>query len=61
MSNEEIATRILSKIELTLLSYLPEPDCPRKKDINNWNKEQVKKKVAEKLYPQGLGITIDIS
>ena len=60
MSNEEIATRILSKIELTLLSYLPEPDCPRKKDINNWNKEQVKKKVAEKLYPQGLSIKIEL-
>lgn len=62
MSNEEIAQRIIAKIDLVLLAYLPTPDCPRRRDQNEWNKQQVKKMVAERLNPghEGLSIKIEL-
>ena len=32
-----------------MLEELPDPTCPRKKDQNNWKKEQVKKMLIERL------------
>ena len=43
-----------------LIELLPEPSCPRKKDQNNWKRDQVKKIVANNLNPQSLGISVTI-
>jgi hypothetical protein len=55
-SNEEIARAINKKIALILLSELPLPSCPIKKQRVEWRREQVKLKVINLLH-DGTGTT----
>jgi len=48
-SIEQIVSMIENKIFLLILSELPTPSCPRKRDQNNWKIEQVKLTLAERL------------
>lgn len=48
-SIEQIVSIIEKKILFVMLEELPDPTCPRKKDQNNWKKEQVKKMLIERL------------
>lgn len=59
-SIEQISSMISRKVEMMLIELLPEPSCPRKKDQNNWKREQVRKQVSNKLNPQSLGISVTI-
>jgi hypothetical protein len=59
-SIEQISTMIHSKISLMLISELPVPSCPLKKQQREWKVEQVKKTLANKLSPQGLSITVSL-
>ena len=43
-----------------LISELPVPSCPLKKQQREWKVEQVKKTLANKLSPQGLSITVSL-
>lgn len=43
-----------------LISELPVPSCPLKKQQREWKVEQIKKALANKLSPQGLGITVSL-
>ena len=43
-----------------LISELPVPSCPLKKQQREWKVEQIKKELANKLSPQGLGITVSL-
>jgi len=42
------------------MEELPDPSCPRKRDHNNWKKDQVKKTLAARLGHPGLGITVKL-
>ena len=59
-SIEQISQMIHSKISLIIISELPVPSCPLKKQQREWKVEQIKKDVANKLSPQGLGITVSL-
>jgi hypothetical protein len=48
-SIEEISRIICNKIQMILIEQLPEPSCPRKKDQNNWKREQVINLLLERL------------
>ena len=48
-SIEQIVSIIEKKILFVILEQLPNPDCPRKRDQNNWKIEQVKKTLAARL------------
>lgn len=43
-----------------LISELPVPSCPLKKQQRDWKVEQVKKGLANKLSTQGLSITVSL-
>jgi hypothetical protein len=59
-SIEQITQIIHSKIALMLISELPVPSCPLKKQQRDWKVEQVKKGLANKLSTQGLSITVSL-
>lgn len=60
MSNEEIASRLHGKVELLIMQVLPKPTCATKQQKWEWDKDDVKKKLAVKLNPQGNGLTITV-
>lgn len=60
MSNEEIASKLTGKVELLIMQMLPKPSCPSKQQKWEWDKEDIKKKLAAKLNTAGLGIKIEI-
>jgi hypothetical protein len=53
-SIEAIVGIIEKKILSVLLSELPSPSCPRKKQQNDWKIDQVKKTLAARLGHPGL-------
>ena len=55
-SIEQIVRIIEKKIMFALMEELPDPSCPRKRDQNNWKKDQVKRSLISKLEPTELGI-----
>ena len=59
-SIEQISTMIHSKISMIIISELPVPSCPLKKQQREWKVEQIKKELVNKLSPQGLGITVSL-
>jgi hypothetical protein len=59
-SIEQISSMIEKKISLMLISELPVPSCPLKKQQREWKVEQVKKSLANKLGSQGLSITVSL-
>lgn len=59
-SIEQIVSIIEKKIMFALMEELPDPSCPRKRDHNNWKKDQVKKTLAARLGHPGLGITVKL-
>ena len=59
-SIEQITQMLQSKISMILISELPVPSCPLKKQQREWKVEQVKKALANKLSPQGLSITVSL-
>jgi len=59
-SIEQITQMIHSKISMILISELPVPLCPLKKQQREWKVEQVKKSLANKLGSQGLSITVSL-
>jgi hypothetical protein len=48
-SIEYISVIISNKVKMMLIEMLPEPSCPRKKDQNNWKREQVINLLLERL------------
>ena len=59
-SIEQITQMIESKITMILISELPVPSCPLKKQQREWKVEQIKKSLANKLGSQGLSITVSL-
>jgi len=59
-SIEQITQMIHSKITMILISELPVPSCPLKKQQREWKVEQVKKALANKFGSQGLSITVSL-
>jgi hypothetical protein len=59
-SIEQITSMIESKITMMLISELPIPSCPLKKQQREWKVEQIKKALANKLGVNGLGITVSL-
>jgi hypothetical protein len=58
-SIEQIVSIIEKKIMFVLLEELPQPSCPRKRQQNDWKKDQVKKTLAARLGHPG-GVTINV-
>ena len=48
-SIEQIADIVCGKIFMTILSELPNPDCPLKRQQNEWKKSEVKKAIIKRL------------
>lgn len=59
-SIEQITGMIENKITMILISELPVPSCPLKKQQREWKVEQVKKALSNKLGSQGLSITVSL-
>jgi len=59
-SIEQITGMINNKITMILISELPVPSCPLKKQQREWKVEQIKKALANKLGSQGLSITVSL-
>ena len=59
-SIEQISSMIEKKISLMLISELPVPSCPLKKQQREWKVEQIKKALANKFGNPGLGITVSL-
>jgi hypothetical protein len=59
-SIEQISSMIEKKISLMLISELPVPSCPLKKQQREWKVEQIKKALANKFGNTGLGITVSL-
>jgi hypothetical protein len=59
-SIEQITQMLHSKITMILISELPVPSCPLKKQQREWKVEQIKKSLANKLGSQGLSITVSL-
>lgn len=59
-SIEQITGMIENKITMILISELPVPSCPLKKQQREWKVEQVKKALLNKLGSQGLSITVSL-
>lgn len=59
-SVEDIAALIAKKAELIIMQELPKPDCPRKMAQWSWKIDEAKKRAAQRLYPQSMGITVDV-
>jgi len=59
-SIEQITSIIESKISMILISELPVPSCPLKKQQREWKVEQIKKSLANKFGNSGLGITVSL-
>ena len=45
---------------MILISELPVPSCPLKKQQREWKVEQIKKSLANKFGNSGLGITVSL-
>jgi hypothetical protein len=48
-SIEQISDIVCNKIFMTILSELPNPDCPLKRQQNEWKKSEVKKAIIKRL------------
>jgi len=59
-SIEQITQMIHSKVTMILISELPVPSCPLKKQQRDWKVEQVKKALANKFGNPGLSITVSL-
>jgi len=59
-SIEQITQMLHSKITMLLISELPVPSCPLKKQQREWKVEQINKALANKLGSQGLSITVSL-
>jgi len=59
-SVEQITRMIESKITMILISELPVPSCPLKKQQREWKVEQIKKSLANKFGNSGLSITVSL-
>ena len=48
-SIEQISDIVFNKIFMTILSELPNPDCPLKRQQNEWKKSEVKRAIIKRL------------
>jgi hypothetical protein len=60
-SVENIADMAIRQVMKVIEQELPQPECPRSRPQNNWKKEQVKKLVAQRLWPADAGVKISIT
>lgn len=61
MSVESTTEKVLRQVQRVLLSELPEPTCPQKKQHWRWQVEQVKKNVSQRIYPENNGVHINLT
>ncbi len=59
-SIEAITNTALRRVQQVIMAELPEPECSSKKQQWRWQVEQVKKKVANELWPENNGINIEV-
>lgn len=61
MSIESTTDKAFRQVQRVLLAELPEPTCPQKKEHWRWQVEQVKKNIAQRLWPENNGVKINIT
>lgn len=61
MSIESTTEKAIKKIQMVLLAELPEPSCQQKKEHWRWQVEQVKKSIAQRLWPENNGVQINVT
>jgi hypothetical protein len=60
MTTDELATKLAGKLEFMIKQYLPKPTCATKQAAHSDMVREVKRLLAEKLYPPNHGLTIEI-
>lgn len=61
MSNDELAAKMIARIDYMLLQYLPAPSCANKRKAHAELIKEIKAKIAAGLSPQNNGININIT
>ena len=59
-SVKDIADKVVRTMEQVIKNELPTPDCPLKKQHNEWKRKQVREDVAGRLNPDAAPLTIKI-
>lgn len=58
MSNEELAGKMVARVEYMILQFLPKPTCASKHEAWQSKVREVKGIVADRLVPANKGINI---
>lgn len=61
MTSDEATNKIVALVEFRILQLLPRPECQTKRIEHRKLVDQVKRKVAHKLWPITEGVQINIS
>ena len=61
MTTDELATKLLGKVEFMIMQYLPRPTCATKHAAHAELVKEVKRLLSEKLNPPNHGLTINIT
>ena len=60
-TNQQIADKVIGRIEALILFELPKPMCAKAQRAHMVRVEQIKKMIAQRLYPADLGVNIEVT
>jgi hypothetical protein len=62
-TNQQIADKVFSRIEVLILHEFPKPMCVQKQIEHRKRVTEIKKLIAQRLYPgeMGIGITVEVN
>ncbi len=60
MTNDELAKKLVNRVEYMITQHLPKPTCSSKYIAWQVKVTEIKKLVAAELYPNANGITITL-
>lgn len=60
MTNEELAKKMVSRVDFMIIQHMPRPTCSSKYIAWQAKVTEVKKLIAAELYPNANGITITL-
>ena len=60
MTNEELALKMVARVEYMIMQFMPKPTCSTKLPAWHSNVREIKKIIANRLSPEGNGIKITV-
>lgn len=61
MTNDELASKMVARVEFMLLQFMPKPTCNTKMPAWHSNIRDIKQKISARLTPGDNGIKITVS